>query len=150
ALSIAISAPSLWSLPAYLRNEGHPIFWYALLHCAYAVTHSVSVLPAVAAIIAGLSLLLFLFRSPFSLPIKLLFTFSLLPLYEYAVMARNYGISMLLMFCFAALYPWRRQHPLLLAAVLAMLANTNVHSLWLAGILAALWLWDVGIVSHIG
>jgi hypothetical protein len=148
ALSIAIAAPSLWDLPALLRDEGHPVLWYGLLHVAYAVTHSVLVLPVLAALIACVAVLLFLWRAPFSLPLKVFFVFSILPLYEYAVMARNYGISMLLMFAFATLYPSRRRHPLALAALLAALANTNVHSLLLAGILMALWLWDDAVVDR--
>ena len=92
--------------------------------------------------------MIFLFRSPFSVGLKLLFVFSVLPLYEYSVMARNYGISMLLMFCFAALYPRRQQYALWLALVLALLANTNVHSLLIAGILTCLWLWDETVVGR--
>ena len=68
---------------------------------------TVLVLKVLSILIAGAAMLLFIFRSPFPLPLKVLFVFSLLPLYEYAVMARNYGISMLLMFSFAALYPRR-------------------------------------------
>lgn len=148
AFSIAIAAPSLTDLPRFLKDEGHPIVWYALLHIAYAAVHSPLVLPIVSVAIAGAALLVFLFRSPFPLVIKILFTFSILPLYEYAVMARNYGISMLLMFVFAALYPQRRRHPLLIALSLALLANTNVHSLVLAGLLTLVWLWDEAVVER--
>jgi hypothetical protein len=148
AFSIAVGAPSLWELPALLRDEGHPVLWYALLHMGFALTHSAYVLPVTAALIAAAAVLLFLYRAPFALGLKLLFVFSVLPLYEYAVMARNYGISMLLMFAFAALYPRRRQQPLVLALLLAALANTNVHSLLLAGILTGLWLWDDAIVGR--
>jgi hypothetical protein len=142
ALSIAVAAPSLWALPSLLVNEGHPVLWYALLHLAHQGLGSSLALPVVSVIVAAAAVLVFLFRSPFSLPLKLLFTFSVLPLYEYSVVARGYGLGMLLMFCFAALYPYRRSHPWLLALVLALLANASLHSLPVAGLLLLLWLWD--------
>lgn len=148
ALSIAIAAPSLWDLPKYLTNEGHPIVWYALLRIGHQVLGSPLALPVVSVLVAFIAVLIFLFRSPFSLGLKLLFVFSVLPLYEYSVMARNYGISMLVMFLFAALYPYRRRHPFVLAGVLALLANTNIHSLLIASILTLLWLWDEVVVDR--
>jgi hypothetical protein len=147
ALSIAIASPSLWALPEFLKNEGHPVLWYALLRLGYQVFGSVTELYIVSFTVAAGAVLLFLFRSPFSLGLKFLFVFSILPLYEYSVMARNYGISMLLMFGFAAVYPQRQRHPLVIALLLALLANTNVHSLLIAGILTVLWLWDSVVVD---
>lgn len=148
ALSIAIASPSIWRLPEFLKNEGHPVVWYVLLRIGYQALRSYSVLPALSMLVAGAAVMIFLLRSPFSLGLKFLFVFSILPLYEYSVMARNYGISMLLMFGFAAAYPHRRRHPFVLAALLALLANTNVHSLLVAGVLTALWLWDEAVVDR--
>jgi hypothetical protein len=148
AFSIAIAAPSVLDLPTYLRDEGHPLLWYALLHGAYGLTHGAWVLPVIAGLIAAAAVLLWLYRAPFSLSLKLLFVFSVLPLYEYAVMARNYGIGMLLMFAFAALYPRRRQHRIALALLLAALANSNVPSLILAALLTGLWFWDEVIADR--
>lgn len=148
ALSIAIAAPSLWDLPKFLTNEGHPIVWYALLRIGHQVLGSPLALPVVSVLVAFVAVLIFLFRSPFSLGVKLLFVFSVLPLYEYSVMARNYGISMLVMFLFAALYPYRRRHPFVLAGLLALLANTNIHSLLITSILTLLWLWDEVVVDR--
>jgi len=145
ALSIATGSPSLWQIPVFLKNEGHPVVWYVLLRIGYQALGSTAALPAVSFLFAGTAIVIFLFWSPFSLGLKFLFAFSVLPLYEYSVMARNYGISMLLMFSFAALYPYRRRRPLVLALVLAMLANTNVHSLLIAGLLTVLWLWGEAV-----
>jgi hypothetical protein len=121
-----------------------------LLRITHQVLGNPLALPMASVLSAGGAVLLFLFRSPFSGGLKLLFVFGVLPLYEYSVMARNYGISMLLMFGFAALYPRRQQYALLLALVLALLANTNVHSLLIAGVLTCLWLWDETMVGRQG
>ena len=50
---------------------------------------------------------------------------------------------MLIMFAFASLYPSRRKHPILLGLLLALLCNTNIHSLLLGAVLLAMWAWDV-------
>jgi hypothetical protein len=92
--------------------------------------------------VAFLAVVLLFWKGPFPLGWKALFAFSFLPLYEYSVLARNYGISMLLAFTFAAAYPLRRSQPYLLALVLSLLANTNVHSMPLAAGFLALWIWD--------
>jgi hypothetical protein len=148
ALSIAIDSPSLWDLPEFLKNDGHPVVWHVLLRIGHQALGSSTALPIVSLLVAGAAVMIFLFRSPFSLGIKFLFVFSVLPLYEYSVIARNYGISMLLMFGFAAVYPHRRRYPFVLAVLLALLANTNVHSLLIAGVLTVLWLWDEAVVDR--
>jgi hypothetical protein len=57
-------------------------------------------------------------------------------------MARNYGLSMLLLFVGAVLFQNRAKYPLLLAFILVLLANSNVHSAILSCLIAALWAWD--------
>ena len=142
ALSLAVHSSSLTDLVRSLENEGHPMLWYLLLSTGYAATGSVMVLPVLSLLAAGVSVYLLVFISPFPRWIKILFIFSGLPLYEYSVMARNYGISMLLLFAFAAVYRSRTTHPLRLGLLLAALSNTNIHSLMLAWLLMGLWAWD--------
>jgi hypothetical protein len=64
-------------------------------------------------------------------------------MYEYSVMARNYGISMLLLFLFAALYARHRDKDCLLGVLLFLLSNCNVHSALLAGGLLLFWFVDI-------
>jgi hypothetical protein len=125
-----------------------------LLYGSYHVSGTKLVLPALSILIAGTAVFLFAFFSPFPSWLKALFIFSGLPLYEYSVMARNYGISMLLLFAFACLYPLRRSYPVGpvvpfgLGIILALLANTNIHSLILAALLLCLWCWDTFITEE--
>lgn len=142
SLSIALGVDSFFDLPRALKNEGHPVLWYLLLRAGYSVIGSSLILPALSIGIALAAVIIYYLRAPFSNWQKLIFIFSALPFYEYSVMARNYGISMLLLFLFATLYQKRDKYPLLLGVILATLANTNVHSTMLAGILTAIWLWD--------
>jgi hypothetical protein len=140
--SIARAAHSPLDLIHRMRYEGHPVLWYLLLYLGKLVVDTPLVLPITSIAVAALAVTLLMFRSPFPLWVKALFLFSGLPLYEYSVMARNYGISMLLLFLTACLYRYRKRYWLLLSIVLALLANTNVHSTVLTCLLAAVWVWD--------
>jgi len=144
ALSIATGVGSWWQLPEALRNTGHPILWYLLLRIAFGLFHTTVVLKGLSVTVAFLAVSLFLWRAPFPLWVRVLFIFSFFPLYEYAVLARNYGIGMLLMFAFAAVYPLRKKYPLLLVLILSLLANTTLQSCIATGALALLWFWDEG------
>lgn len=125
-----------------MQGEGHPMLWHLLLYGSYQVTSSKLVLPVLSFLIAAAAMFLFIFRSPLPPWLKAMFVFCGLPIYEYSVMARNYGISMLLLFTFAWIYPLRKIYPIAIGVILALLCNTNIHSLILACLLMSLWLWD--------
>jgi hypothetical protein len=141
-LSVAISVNSPWAIIQALTDHGHPGLWHLILYFAYGAFQNMIVLQVIGICIAALFVILFLFRAPFPLWFKTLFVFGVFPLYEYSVMVRSYGLSMLLFFIFATLYEKRQDHRLLLGFLLALLANTTVHSMIMAGLLTAVWLRD--------
>jgi hypothetical protein len=122
-----------------LKGEGHPGLWYLLLRVPYNVFGSRLVLPAVALLIAMASAALLAFASPFRLSLVALIMIGDLLVYEYSVMARNYGISMLLMFLIAIAYTRWRDGGWLLGLLLFLLTSTNVHSVFLAGAFLLFW-----------
>ena len=132
ALSIAWQTPSWGALWRFMRHEGHPILWYVLLRVAHAVVPSTAVLPALSLLISTASAFVWLRWSPVPLWLRCLFLFGYVPLYEYTVVWRGYGLSMLLVFTYCALYPARRRHPIALGATLALLANSTVFGLVMA------------------
>jgi hypothetical protein len=142
ALSIATATPSWGALFAELRFEGHPVLWYLLLRTAHGVASTPLVLPFVSIAVGAGAVLLFLRQAPYGRAMKVLFTFGLVPVYEYTVMARNYGISMLALFGWALAWRTRRTRPWLVGLMLALLANTNVHSALIAGTILLGWLLD--------
>jgi len=147
ALSLATRG-DLISMVKSLRGEGHPALWYLLLRGAYFPVGSSSVLWIVSVGVASSAALLLVFRSPFGWPLVVLFLFGRVALFEYSVMARNYGISMLLMFLFAACYQRYRDRGLVLGGVLFLLANTHALSVLLVG--AFLLFYFVDVVSTQG
>ena len=140
ALSIAMEATHWWNLFSGLKNEGHPGLWHLMLYIAVNITHSSISLPLVSGITALISVSIFLLKSPFNSLTKFLFTFSLLPIYEYSVMARNYGISMLLMFCYSMLITSKKNNNYIISLILSLLANTNIHSFIISFILGIYWI----------
>ena len=143
ALSLARAADSPLDLYTLVRYDGHPLLWYLVLFLGTSIVDTPLVLPIASIIIAFAAVAIFMWFAPFPLWFRCAFIFGALPVFEYSVMARNYGISMLLLFLAAILYRTRATQPLRLAFVLALLANTNVHSAMFAGLLAAVWAWDI-------
>lgn len=143
ALSLALQGDDVFAMLGALRGEGHPALWYLLLRGAHALFDTPLILPAVALLVALAAMLVLAWRSPFAAPLLVLVMFSRFGVYEYSVMARNYGITMLLLFVFAAVYARYRERSLVLGALLFLLANCSVHSLILAGALGLFWLLDL-------
>jgi hypothetical protein len=133
ALNIAAGARSLADLFALLHNEGHPPLWYLLLYAGYRLTHSMLILKPISLACAVGASFVFVRRAPFPTWQKVLFLGGGFPLYEYSVICRNYGISMLLMFVVAMLYKNRFVRPWPLCGALFLLANTNAYSLVIVG-----------------
>lgn len=85
-------------------------------------------------VLASGSAALLLFAAPFPRLVRLLLPFSYYFGYEYAVIARTYALSVLLLLVIAMLHSHRHERPLGYAIAVALLANTNVHSLFVAAL----------------
>ncbi|UGY21766.1 hypothetical protein WDM22_14690 [Bradyrhizobium septentrionale] len=143
ALTIALNGDDPIAMLRGLHGEGHPALWYLLLRGAHAVFGRGEVLPGVAFVAGLVTVALLIFRSPFPRPLVLLLITSHALLFEYVVMARNYGISALFLFAIAACYPAHRDRGVLLGALLLLLANTNVVGAIMAGAFLLFWLFDL-------
>lgn len=143
AFSIALAGDGIGGMLRGLHGEGHPALWYLLLRGVHALVPVREVLPAVAALVAAGAMALLAFRSPFKAGLIALILFGQFGLFEYAVTARNYGISMLLLFAIAALYPRWRDRGVTIGALLFLLCNTNVPSALLAAAFCLFWLIEI-------
>jgi hypothetical protein len=79
--------------------------------------------------LATASTSLFVCYAPFTRLQKLLFVLGYLPLYEYLVISRNYAIAVLILWAICVCFPTRQKNYLILAILLALLANTNAYAL---------------------
>jgi hypothetical protein len=145
ALSIALQGDSFTAMFSHLHGDGHPGLWHILLRSAYMVVGSPLVLKAVALAIATAAAYVLVYHLTLPCSILLLALFSNFALYEYAAMARNYGISMLLVFIIAAAYGRWKQNGVVLGLLLAGLVNTNVHSVVLVCGFLTYWFIDLAL-----
>jgi MFS family permease len=145
ALSLALQGNGVVDMLKGIRGEGHPATWYLLLRAAHILVGSSMVLPIVSVGVASAAMLLLVLRSPFNAWMIALLLMGKFALFEYSVMARNYGISVLFMFLLAEFYPRHRDRGFLLGVLLFLLANTNAHSVPLTGAFLLFWLIDLVI-----
>lgn len=138
ALSLALTGDTPWAMLRAVHGEGHPALWYLLLRGAHALVGTAA-LPGLAFGIGASAAALFAWRAPFRPLVVGLVLFGAYTLHEYTVLARNYGIAMLLMFAFAWVYPRWRERGVGLGVLLALLCNTNAPSVLLAGALGLFW-----------
>jgi hypothetical protein len=143
ALSIALSGNNTFDMLKVLHGEGHPAVWYLLIRAFYVLIGRVEILPATALLIAAGAVALLIFRSPFPRLIIVGLTFGSLLSFEYSVMARNYGISVLVMFLIAIAYEKQRDRGFVVGLLLFILSNTNIIGAMMVGAFLLFWFLDV-------
>ncbi|MGF1478311.1 MAG: hypothetical protein ACFB4I_02300 [Cyanophyceae cyanobacterium] len=139
---LARDSSSVVELYQNLRHEGHPGLWHLCLYCLSRWTSNPLSMQIFHILIATGTTSLLVKFAPFSLVNRALLAFGYFFFYEYSIVSRNYGIGILLVFWFCTLFPQRKNHCLLTALVLALLANTNVFALILSITLALTLLLD--------
>jgi hypothetical protein len=115
-----------------VQGEGHPYLWYILLRAGWDAFGAPEVLRVTGLVIGMAAAALLILRGPFRIGMLALLVFSLHLGFEYTVLSRNYGISALIILVIAAFWP-RVRDSLWLGALLLLLCNTNVPSVFIAG-----------------
>ena len=116
----------------------HPFLWGVLLHGLSRLTRSPLAMQLFHITIATGCVILLCQRSPLPRWQKALISFGYFFIYEYSVISRNYGLGVLVMFAICSLFATRRRSYLILAGLLALLANVNFYSRMTAIALTAL------------
>ena len=122
------------------RYEGHPFLWFALL---YPIAHAHAgpgALQILQFLIAAATITVAVWKAPFTALQKLLFVFGYFVVYEYGVLARNYGLGALLVVVVCAVAGRRGRRPWpAIGILLALLALTSAFgSLVAIAVLAGL------------
>ena len=117
---------SMFQLSGYV---GSPGLWYWLLMPFAKLGLSCSSMTILNVSFGLVSNFLLVFLSPFPIVLRLLLPFSYLFLFEYPVVSRSYGVSVLLIFLLAFFHRNRFTRPYFYSSILALLANANLHSL---------------------
>jgi len=143
AWNIARASHSLGDLFSHLRYEGHPPLWYLPLYGITRFTGDPRAMQVLAWFLVVVVDALVLFRAPFPVSARIALVAGYFFAFEYSVMARSYGLGVLLLV--AALVALGRVRPRWTAATIALglLAWTSLAGAVLAGslalVLAARW-----------
>jgi hypothetical protein len=120
-----------------LKYEGHPPLWHLCLMLLGMFSASPAAMQLLHVAIAAATVFVFVKYSPFSNFQKLLFAFGYYSFYEYSIVSRNYGIGILLIFIFCALYRFRSTHFISIGFTLLLLSHTNVFGLIIVIVVAS-------------
>lgn len=127
----------------YAHFGGTPTIWpllnYGLVHAGFPYASEF----VLHWIIALAALIVFVTQSPFSRTTKVLFAFSYLMAYEYALVARHYGIGVLFLFATLAVYGSRHTRPFVFAGCVFLVFQTNTHTLMAPIVLSAIYLGEL-------
>ncbi len=126
---LARDSASVFELFAHLKYEGHPGIWHLCLMPLTRITHSPVIMQVFHLLIATVTVYLFARYAPFNRFQKFLFCFGYFVLYEYAVLARNYALGVLLITVFCILFRERYRRFIWIGCVLLLLSHTSVHAL---------------------
>ncbi|MDY7020366.1 MAG: hypothetical protein SWJ54_03260 [Cyanobacteriota bacterium] len=119
---------SLIELFRNMRYEGHPGLWHLCLYGLSRITHNPFIMQIFHLSISVTIVSLIVKFSPFSLLHKFLLSFGYYFFYEYTIISRNYNLGVLFVVLFCIFYSKSKFKPIILATLLALMANTNVFA----------------------
>ena len=137
---VARNSGSLGELLWNKRYDGHPGLWYFLVFALTRLTPDPAAMQWLNAAIAILAGWLILRFAPFSVAERALCLCGYYILYEYAVIARNYSLCVLLVVAFCAALRRQPDRTRLPAILLALLAWSHALGTILALVLGGWWL----------
>lgn len=125
-----------------INYEGTPALWHFILMPFAKAGFPYESIKFIHITISFVTALIILFKAPFPPLTKIVFLFSYYMAWEYAIIARHYTLTLLLLFSIASIYEKRFTNPLPYSLLIFLLFNTNVHSLFLATGLIGLYFYD--------
>lgn len=129
---LARDSATLIELFKNLKYEYHQSLWYLLLFPLTRMFDMPEVMQYLNLSIATAAIFIMAKYSPFSLLQKILLAFSYFLFYEYAFIARNYALTVFLIFLLCALFPRRAKYPLVFASAIFFLCHTSLMGLFFA------------------
>lgn len=124
-LAIEWASPTIPSLFWHIHHEGHPWLWYMILWIPSRFTQSVLVLKFVQGVVSTAIILFVALRSPFRTWEKALVLAGYFFLFEYTVLARMYGVMLLLFVVYLWWRTTRPDKPVGAAVLLGLMASTD-------------------------
>jgi len=126
---ISRDSESLLDIFKNLKYEGHPGLWHLVLYLLNKISTNPEIMQIAHVLIASLFILILIKWSPFTFLQKILLIFSYFLFFEYNLLARNYGIGVLLIFIFCSYFPFRHKKPIITSLILFLLSHTSIFGI---------------------
>lgn len=139
---ISMEISSFSDLIANTKYESTPKLWFVLLALLTKISPSPVLMQGFCLAIGTAIAYVFVRHSPFTVTQKALFIFGYFPLYELSVIARPYGLSLLLSLIFCSLFTSNTRRPLLTSLVAFLLSQSSPMGLNLGALCGLLLLVD--------
>lgn len=146
AWGLVMASRNLMELFQNLHYEGHPGLWHLFLWFMGLLSRNATTIQIAHLIIAASIILIVAYQSPYTRIEKVLLLSNYFLVFEYTVLARNYGLAMLLALIYAKVRATMPERPILVGFLLGAMANTNVYGCVLAVFLALEYLWT-GLIA---
>ena len=143
---ISRDSSSLFSIFNNIRYEGHPSVWYLVLWPLTQLTSNPEAMQWINLLITAGAVFLIAKVAPAPRWVRFAVALGYFPVYEYGAISRNYAISLLALIAFCAIFPYRRDWPILTGILLLFTANTSLPACILA--IAAIGMLTVEIVTQ--
>ena len=132
-----LSIPELFEQMSY---EGHPCLWHLLLMPLVRLGLPYISMNILSLLIMAAAAALLLWKAPLPLPVKILALFGCAFSYYYPVVSRSYCLIPLFAFMMAHFYRTRREKPAWYGLSIALMVQTHVIMLGMAGAASLVWL----------
>jgi hypothetical protein len=133
---------SLPNLIAQMHFEGTPALWHLIIFPFAKAGFPYIAQQMIHWIFAVIAVFIFVRYAPFTRFTKLSFVFSYYMFFQYLIYARNYNLTILILFIIAATYEHRHRLALLFGLLVFLLFNSNLHSYFMAGMLMLIFIYD--------
>lgn len=127
----AVHSQTIGALLHYVQYEAHPYLWYLLLWVVSRFSTSLVALKWIAAVVGACNYLVLALWSPFSRLEKLLLFCGYYISFEYTVIARMYGVMLLLVLLYLRSRTSQPHQPVVNAMWLGLIANADTFGLLL-------------------
>ena len=129
-------------LVSMMKYEGHPCLWHLILMPFAKLGFPYRSMNLISTALVAAAVWLMLFRSPLPLPLQCLALAGSALLYYFPVVSRSYSLIPLFLFLSALFYSERRKRPFLYGFSLALLVQTHLYMIPIAGMLSLFWFFE--------
>lgn len=123
-----------------IRYQGHPCLWYLLVMPFAKLGLPFQTIGVISLGIMTVTAGIFVWKTPFSVPVKAVCLFSPVFTYFYADIARNYCLIALILMLLGLLYPERNERCVLYGLLLGLLVQADTIAIVSAGMISLMWL----------